>query len=66
MKQKILIAALIQFGIAATLTIAAILLRSFESYEDIGTLARVYIIATIFGVTGLCSGLIGAVYPKEY
>ena len=65
MKEKILNGALVQFGLAAFIGILLVLLRSFDSIENLEYTARFYTVAVILGVTGICTGLIGTVYPKK-
>lgn len=67
MKEKILLAALMMFSFAGFLTIITIITKTF-SPETLGAdmmiAARIYSVATTLGVTGICTGLIGAIYPK--
>ena len=60
MKETILKAALAQFGSAACLGIGLLVFGT----SDIEFAAKLYGVCTILGATGVCTGIVGAVYPK--
>jgi len=61
MKKNILTGALIQFVLAGTLGIS---LALFAGSDHAELVARLYVVCSILGTTGVFTGLVGAVYPK--